>query len=1053
MFNEFKKGVIASLSDCINRGSLLKIVQAEKKTTPEIKKILRQGSKQLWFSTWEVLLVVASFFLFLFLLHAQSFPVYAEWLKHFIEWFAFYGIPFALTEGNHYQNLIAIHAGIGAVLIGLAFFIAQEIAKERDKGNSYKGFVILSRSKFFPLLLAEILSFFLFLWGSVNILSVVPILLIGLATIYSLYKTFEVILGGNELEKEEKKIFLNKLTASFLSVLDLEITKFLGGNELEKQMKDYDSLIQITPFSPINKKAYIEIKSSRSGIFRDLNLRTLKKLLGKLKEIAPIEKQITGAGSGAQDILPGSTKSDPYCYLSPRFYSDTKEVGDTLFWIRKDLLENKEDEIKIRSLAQEVFKIRPIDFDLEQARDNIRKLRLLSLDLIKDKRADELRLVLNSYIKLIEYFYIYLEPYGGGFSEKQARDMSMEIFFGGFNSIAWISEDIQEIFEQGIKSSSKEIIGETTYLLVRLMRESISRKDHLILRQFQYYPIRLYQTSVIRRIDKGDDLSGFIFDRSWRYLKEIVDHDLEVKLKKEEDYPVEEARNFACAILKIFQSLLKDSFEKRDIESFKTFLSVTRGLFRSLDITDRFESTDAEKTSDYLRQKKEEMLFGVASWIFFKLSQNNADETIKQFYDIAQEGTPSKIEDLTNIFLRTHDFGVEGFWGWDNWEMSEKGEGQVHSIQILEKLEKFYIVRFLILLAGKTNEEIAQIKLPHTRDSVYLAEDAGGLIKTLDNIAAHHEAWAFILSESSIEKIDILKDLLKKAKEAQEQSDVVLKRKQNISQKRVQEFKKVVIRTFDESASLRDIFIKYIGTYEEKIGVAIVGKKERFGINIIDDKASFFDNWHIHYSGWGENYGRDLAAGENSYLLDEIAKDCEEVVKSDFELTLSKIKNKDDVVLLATNMAFWRFFEDSKKFMPKWHRDAVQINVKGFAGWYDFNGQQIPVFEIYHRDVSKRVLILDKTKIGKLVQLSPLDKSENSEDIEGIFYIDIQEFSGNVDLMKEIMSNPPKWLNEIGDEIKQREYLEERVRIKIFERFEFKKSEKFKGYKLLLTED
>jgi len=1052
-FNALKNKLLIKLNEWRQGNSLFKSVQAEKKTASGIKKVVQQEIKPLWFSSWEATIVVALFIFFLLLTHAQTLLPFERFIS-FIEWlYPLQGSPFTLTSGNHYQNLIAIHAGIGAVLIGLAFFIAQEIAKERDKGNSYKGFIILRRSKFFPLLLAEILFFFLFLWGSVNILSTIPVFFIGMFTLYSLYKTFDLIIDDFELKKEERKVFFNMLNISFLKVLDLEITKLIGDNQLRKLMKDYENFIEVTPFPPINKQDYVAIKSDKSGIFADLNLRTLKKLLTKLQESAPSEEGIVGVSSEAQSTLHGPRKNAPYCYLSPRFFSDTKEVNDVLFWIRNDLLANEKNAKEIRTVARQTFTITSLNFDLEQARNDIRKLKLLSLDLIKDQRSDELGEVLNNYTKLIEDFYSYLEPYGGGFSEKQARDMSMGLFFGGLKPVAWISEDVREIFEQGIESNSKKIIREVGYLPVRLMRYSIDYKDHLIFQQFQYYPVRLYQASVNARKDGRDELATFLFDRSWRYLKELSDYYLEPKLKKEEDYPIEEVRNFACAILKIFQSLLKDSFDRRDIESFKTYLSTTNGLFRHLDITDRFENEEAQQISGFLKNKKEEMSFGLASWIFYKLSQGNADEIVKQFYDAIHGTTSPKIEELTNVFLRTHGFETEDFWGWDNWEMTEKGEGQVHSIQILEKLERFYAVKSLSILASKTDGEIEKIELPHTRDLAYLADGTRDLIRVLDDIKTNPDNWKFVLQENAINKVDSFKVLLSKAKETQEQDELKLKREQNISQKRVQEFKKEVLKTFYENANLRDIFVKYFKAYENKTKEKVAGKNERFGINIVDDKASFFDEWHVHYVGWGENYGHNLASGENSYLLDDIANGCKEITKKDFETTLSGFESLGDIVIFATNIAFWRFFEDSKNFKSKWYRDIKQLEVKGFGGWYDFNGQSIPVFETYHQKIDKQILILNKAKIGQLVQLSPLNEGEKDESVEDIFYMDIQSFSESEEMMEEFIKKPPEWLKKIGDEQKQREHLQERVRIQIFERFEYNKPDDFEGYKLFLKEN
>jgi len=380
--------------------------------------------------------------------------------------------------------------------------------------------------------------------------------------------------------------------------------------------------------------------------------------------------------------------------------------------------------------------------------------------------------------------------------------------------------------------------------------------------------------------------------------------------------------------------------------------------------------------------------------------------------------------------------------------------------------EKYYKQYFLLLLARILQSvpidaegkylQIENYKLPDLH--VYRLSDLEHSIDGFISLATDLKQTGNMLVEIGFDtrKLDEIFDaklitFLNKLKEEAVKQISAKHKAGNISQKRIGEFKKEVLKTFYESAHLRDIFSKYFKTYEDKTKEKIAGKKERVGVNIVDDKASFFDEWHVHYVGWGENYGRDLALGEDTYLLDDIAKNCKEIKKIDFDTILAKFENPNDIVIFATNVAFRQFFEDSKNFKPKWYRDIKQLDIKGFGGWYDFNGQSIPVFKTYHRKIDKQILILNKSKIGQFVQLSPLNEKEES--IEDIFYMDIQAFSENSNLMEEFIKKPPEWLQKIGDEQKQREHLQERVRIQIFERFEYNKPEDFEGYKLLLKED
>jgi len=490
-------------------------------------------------------------------------------------------------------------------------------------------------------------------------------------------------------------------------------------------------------------------------------------------------------------------------------------------------------------------------------------------------------------------------------------------------------------------------------------------------------------------------------------LKAIIEPNLNEEQRKEAKEIEEKIRNFAISQFK-YQNLLEIIFAIGAYCLFKQRYSYIKYLWEYKQPPD----------SD-------------ASWIGHDITPRTLDEVI-QFY--FRKG----------LFERKFDF----------WE-------EHHGSEI------YYKQYFLLLLArilqgipADTEGRYSQIenfKLPDLH--IYRLSDIEHSIDDFVKRAVDLKQNADMLAEIwfDITKLDEIFDaklvpFLKKIKEEAIKQISAKHKFGNISQKRVEEFKKEVLKSFYDGANLRDIFIKYFKAYEDKTKEKILGKKERFGINIVDDKAAFFDEWHVHYVGWGKNYGRDLASGENSHLLDEIAKDCQEILREDFEATLLKFKNLKDIVIFATKATVWQFFENSKNFKPKWYRDVKQLEVKGFCGWYDFNGQLIPVFETYHHEIEKQVLILNKNKIGNLIQLSPLNEGEDENLVKDIFYINVQAFSENIDLMEQFIKKPPEWLKKIGDEQKQREHLQERVLIHIFERFEYNKTKDFEGYKLFLKE-
>ena len=382
--------------------------------------------------------------------------------------------------------------------------------------------------------------------------------------------------------------------------------------------------------------------------------------------------------------------------------------------------------------------------------------------------------------------------------------------------------------------------------------------------------------------------------------------------------------------------------------------------------------------------------------------------------------------------------------------------------------EKYYKQYFLLLLArilqsppidaGGGYSQIENYKLPDLH--IYRLRDLEHSIDDFIALTPDLKQDGNMLAEIGLdtEKLDENFDthlipFLNNLKEETEKQISAKHKEGNISQKKIGEFKKKVSKTFYENAHLRDIFSKYFKRYEDKTKKKFTGKKEQFGINRINDKAAFFDEWHVDYVDWGENYGRGLGSGEDAHLLNDIAENCREIKKDEFEATLAKIESTDNIVIFTINLTSWQFFKNSNNFKPKFYSDTQQLDVKGFGGWYEFNGQSIPVFEIFHREADKQILIFNKSKVGQFTQLSPLNEGENEESVEDIFYMDIQAFSENEELMEECIEKQPEWLQKVGDEQKQREHLQERIRIQILERFGYKQPEDFEGYKLFLKED
>jgi len=541
----------------------------------------------------------------------------------------------------------------------------------------------------------------------------------------------------------------------------------------------------------------------------------------------------------------------------------------------------------------------------------------------------------------------------------------------------------------------------------------------------------------------------------WNYRRIILNKDWQKYKRLDTEYGIE----------KHIEDLVNsenDLYTKEKLESWlNKFNDLKKVILPYLDEEQHKEAQKIEEKirkfaiSQFKYQNLLEIVFEIGAYCLFKQRYGY----IKYLWEYKQppdsdafwigiDITPKTLDEVIQFYFRKGSF-ERGFDFWEGHHGSEK----------------YYEQYFLLLLArilqsipadaeGRYSQ-IENYKLPHLH--IYKLSDLEHSMDNFVTLAVDLKQDANMLAEIGFDttKLDEIFDaklvpFLKKLKEEAGKQISAEHRAGNISQKRIGEFKKEVLKSFYEDASLRDIFVKYFKAYQDRTKEKIAGKKERLGINTVDDKAAFFDEWYAGFPNWGEGYGRALASSENSLLLDHIAKDCKEIGKKDFEGTLSKFENPDNIVIFVTDsIGFWQYFEDSKNFRPKWHRATEQLEIKAFGGWYDFNGHSIPVFETYYGRIDKQILIFDKAKIGQLIQLSPLNEEEDPSSVEDIFYIDIKAFSKDTQLMEEFIKNPPGWLKKIGDEQKQREYLQERVHIQILERFEYSKPEHFEGYKLI----
>lgn len=1041
--------------------------ELNKSCKQENRSLIKLYFEQLYLPSWQsVLFVLMIGTVLFFLAHITKLGIIFDSLKY--------------IDGNHYQNLIAIHAGIGAIIFALLIFIAESL---RDDETKDRARVLLKESFLFPLTVAEIIGFFIFIWGDVNVWAVLtPIIVAGL-TIASLWRLLLVLLSKARFAKKRLQLLKDRVKRS----IDLAIRERFGNNILIQGLGEEKIELGYYPL-PIDsdeKAIRHSFYTDKIGVVTDIRLNKLDEF-AKLVEYEANKngfsfykdkaKQGVTAPSTDTSVLQTNTtrfQETKRQFLHKKFRDEIDGEDQTLISIEKRTIKDSKVLEKLTNLSKEIFIIKKQDNFSEEIKLEIDGLKDQFITAIEEKKLGKIEELIKTYISLSETFLESLNACGGGYTYEQARKERGEIM-GGWNEIRWLSESIREVFIKATQSHDQEIIRDIAYLPVAIAIRSIKAGDQFVYQEFLKFPSYLYWLALK---EENKDTREFMVDRSWRHLKEMSDYYIEYQLKRKASDvdSIKKYRDFTIPIFIAFQNLLKTAFDKRDFESFQAFLNKFSELYHDFEPHNEYPSAEhlkqslnwtqdssekeaiskkvevqeeKEKAAKDIQLKKRQVIFGLSAWIFEQYRNSPSDEALVKFYTDIANRLPNSLPELTELYASSRQFETERFWDWDNWEMIP--DGGVQSIDFHSKLDRLYCVKALLILKGMTDEVIGSIVLPHSRDLAYLAEDrpnSNTLINMLDTIVANPAQWNFILPQPAIEKIPALKTLLGKARAAQEKSEEEYLKTVKIDPDKLKEFRNKVKEAFYRSGYLRPILVGF-GAYNDLTSETPGVKVPSYGYNQIDEKAAFIKDWHVHYSGWGENYGEGMASSEDQLVFEQMVAGAgnkrdatKQDVISEIEKILSENKLKDAVVLQTLDHMYeYDQLQKSDLFVSRYTRDCPKTKLDsshGYKGVLKIRGQNVPVVDIFVRkaELKNKVIVTDLLSFGVLNQYSPIDKPEDSECQYDIFFIRVSDLNQDDQRRQKIITDNPAWLQEHQD---KEGYLRQKALINLYQKFEFK---------------
>ncbi len=445
-----------------------------------------------------------------------------------------------------------------------------------------------------------------------------------------------------------------------------------------------------------------------------------------------------------------------------------------------------------------------------------------------------------------------------------------------------------------------------------------------------------------------------------------------------------------------------------------------------------------------------ELLFAIGAYSFYKKRYDLINRLwfFKQQYRDYSVGQhkviPTEIEELiiilNNQSLFNYHYGLYSDNNDEYWIFYRK---------------YFFLLLLKIIQASPKNSDgsnsvVDDFSLPVLTSTEYqnIIYKIDGYIKLAENFVEKEKILINILN-FDVEEIDYLNEnlilLLKNIKRKSEDEIDKIEKNIELSAQIVNEFIDMYFENFKNYSKVKRIYTELFNNYRLDFTIKnnIDLLKNKIVPDLVIDKKWFFDDLSIKYFNKNKSMGEYFAKRENTYLLKLIISKCRDIPYDSFDELILEFNNIDNLFIISTNLALNKFFRKKYNYI-----DYLQMKETNnlIDGYYRLNNFNIPIINVYDTSQENYVILLDKTKSGKLIQYSLEKIKESDQEIRESFLIKIKTFSSDNSLLEDYLKNPPEWLKEKGDIKNMRDYLLTQAIIQISESLKIEFDEDFIGY-------
>lgn len=303
------------------------------------------------------------------------------------------------------------------------------------------------------------------------------------------------------------------------------------------------------------------------------------------------------------------------------------------------------------------------------------------------------------------------------------------------------------------------------------------------------------------------------------------------------------------------------------------------------------------------------------------------------------------------------------------------------------------------------------------------------------------------LQEKNSKKLETVIKFLKQEHKGIERLIVKMRSNLTIDKKVTDNFYKSFTEGFNSRIVIRNIFKQYLNSYENKSKSKFKKLPNRpWGINELVEKVNILSS-NDKLKRTASQYGETMADIENMTIFNNLIKHCSRPRTAKLDNFLRRLNNPEDLIIISSYAGVSKLLKQQERFhMARYIDDARTTTqrdidnlskMKGFVGYYDVNDHPIPVFNFYYRGEGEYILVLHKSKLGKITQMPlvphPTNKKKYLKITKDSMYFQLEELAKNPKSIKTYIDAAPPWLTEVGDIKQQKDFLKQRLLITALE--------------------